>query len=165
MVNASLSVYEEMLEEAYKNGLIVKEVELQSNALGLIRDNKIAINKMIDSQREKNCVLAEELGHYYTSVGDILDLNNISNNQQEIKARGVAYNKLIPLKKIANVYFSELPKNIYELSELLEVTESFLKEALKYYESKYGKYTIMGEYLITFSPFHVYKKENVYHNL
>lgn len=163
MVNkSSLSIYEEMLEEAYNEGIIVKEVELQSNASGLYKNNKIAINKTIASQYEKNCVLAEELGHYYTTVGNIINLKNSYNRKQELQARKVAYNKLVPLAKLAEKYFSGFANNLSEMAEELEVTADFLTEALEYYESKYGKYVDTGKYLIVFSPFHVYKKENVY---
>ena len=36
---------------------------------------------------EKASVLAEELGHYYTTVGNILDQEDAGNRKQEHKAR------------------------------------------------------------------------------
>ena len=41
--------------------------------------------------------LAEELGHHYTTVGDILDQTNVSNRKQERLARVWAYNRRIGL--------------------------------------------------------------------
>ena len=41
--------------------------------------------------------MAEELGHYYTGVGDILDQSSVSNRKQELCGRVYAYNKLIGL--------------------------------------------------------------------
>lgn len=35
---------------------------------------------------EKACVLAEELGHYYTSQGDILELDTVDAIKQEQRA-------------------------------------------------------------------------------
>ena len=56
--------------------MTVKEKPL-SESDGLIKGNRIAIRKDIPTQTEKACVLAEELGHYYTSSGDIMDQNII----------------------------------------------------------------------------------------
>ena len=62
-------MYEDLQKEAYSNDLIVKEKKLVNND-GLIKWNRIAIrqNMLI---KEKSCVLAEELGHYYTTYGDV----------------------------------------------------------------------------------------------
>ena len=73
--------YEELLDLAYKEGLITKEKPLQGND-GRIKGSRIAIREELDTT-EKTCVLAEELGHYYTSSGDILDQQNVSNRKQE----------------------------------------------------------------------------------
>lgn len=58
--------YEQLLTTADQAGLTVKERPLQKHD-GLIRGNRIAIRKSIDTQAEKSCVLAEELGHHYTT--------------------------------------------------------------------------------------------------
>ena len=78
--------YEALLKEADSHQLIVKEKPLIRNN-GLIIGNKIAIRKDIDTEIEKSCVLAEELGHYYTTVGDIMDQTDVSNRKQERRAR------------------------------------------------------------------------------
>lgn len=55
-------------------------------------------------QRYKKCVLAEELGHYHTTVGDILDLSTASNQKQEYRARLWTYDKMIGLSGIISAY-------------------------------------------------------------
>lgn len=60
--------YEQLLTAADQAGLTVKERPLQKHD-GLIHGNRIAIRKNIDTQAEKSCVLAEELGHHYTTTG------------------------------------------------------------------------------------------------
>lgn len=150
--NATLTKYEELLEEAYNVGVIVREVELCSNADGLYVDGKIAISKKLNTDKEKSCILAEELGHHYTTRGNILDLSRVENSRQELKARKVAYKKLIPLDRIAKSFFENSPSCLYELAENLNVTEDFLEETLKYYESKYGIYTNHEGYFIRFNP-------------
>ena len=74
--------YEEMLIESDNENLIIKEKPLCSSD-GRIKGNKIAIRHTIKTQTEKSCVLAEELGHYYTTSGNILDQTDVSNRKQE----------------------------------------------------------------------------------
>lgn len=78
--------YEALLEYADTQNLIVREKYIPGYA-GRIYDNRIAIHKDIKTQSEKACVLAEELGHYHTNYGDVLDQSDIRNRKQEYKAR------------------------------------------------------------------------------
>lgn len=82
--------YETLLINADNEGLIVKEKPLRYND-GRIRGNRIAIRDDIDTSIEKACVLAEELGHHYTTVGDIIDQSSTGNRKQgtTCKALGV----------------------------------------------------------------------------
>ena len=86
--------YEALLVEADNEGLTVKEMPMKYNN-GRIKGNRIAIRKDIDTSIEKACVLAEELGHHHTSVGDILDMTDIGNRKQERQARLWGYDKSI----------------------------------------------------------------------
>ena len=141
--------YDELLEEADTLGLIVKDKHLLAND-GRIKGNKIAIKKELNSV-EKNCVLAEELGHYYTTSGTIIDMTNESNLKQETRARLWSYNKLIGIRGIISAYEAGC-KNKYEMAEYLNVTEEFLEEAIKKYTSKYGAFAELDNYIIYFMP-------------
>lgn len=142
--------YEQLLDSADQEGLAVKEVSLSTHD-GLIRDKCIAIRKDIPTQVKKACVLAEELGHHYTSAGNILDQTEIENIKQERKARMWAYNKQIGLSGILSAYQYGC-RNLHEMAEHLDVTETFLKDALDAYLLKYGKYTVVDNYMIFFEP-------------
>ena len=63
--------YEELTIEATQKHIEIIELPLKAHS-GLILNTTIAIKKDIP-ETKKACVLAEELGHYYTSVGDILN--------------------------------------------------------------------------------------------
>lgn len=141
--------YEELLIESEHNNVIIKEKTLNAYD-GRINGNKIAIRRNL-STKEKGCVLAEELGHYFTTVGNILDQSDIGNRKQELHARLWAYNELIGLSGIVNAYKYGC-QDLYEMAEYLEVPENFLKNALITYQSKYGKHVKYGDYLITFIP-------------
>lgn len=144
--------YESLLDESYNKGITVKEVPLKSNSDGLYVNNKIALNKnRLNTRPEKSCVLAEELGHHYTSVGNILDLNNLDNLKQEYQARLYSYNKLIGLMGIIKSFEAGCIDR-YEIAEYLDVTEEFLEGALNCYKDKYGVSVDIDNYTICFVP-------------
>lgn len=143
--------YEKLLKEAQHHGVDIYEKPMQPRNKGLYSDNVIWINKHIETSIEKACVLAEELGHYHTSAGDIIDQSDLSNRKQEKRARSWAYERLVPLGKIVQAHKNHI-RNRYELAEFLGVTESFLEEALDRYKEKYGLSTKFESYVICFEP-------------
>ena len=145
-----MNAYEALLDEACDTGLTVKEKPLQYNN-GRIKGNRIAIRQDIDTEKEKACVLAEELGHHYTSVGNIIDMEYTGNRKQERQARLWAYNKQIGLAGLIRAYETGC-QNRYETAEYLEVTEEALDECIQCYRNKYGVYKIVDNYIVYFIP-------------
>lgn len=143
----------ELLEdEACKDGIEIIQKEFKSNRIkGLYCDKVVALSKDLETSTEKKCILAEELGHHHTSAGDILDLSVVQNRKQERQARIWAYNKQIGLKGLINAYEHGC-KCKHDIAEYLEVTESFLEEAVSCYNEKYGLFTQIDNYIIYFSP-------------
>lgn len=142
--------YEQLLIAADQTGISVKEKALTEHD-GLIRGTRIAIRKNIKTQTQKACVLAEELGHHYTSSGNILDQSTVANRQQEQKARTWAYFRQISLCDLASAYRYGC-RNQYEIAEYLGVTEPFLLDALQRFKEKYGLFTTCENYVIYFEP-------------
>lgn len=142
--------YEALLDEANDNGLIVKEKPLQSSD-GRIKGNRIAIRKNIETSIEKACVLAEELGHHHTTIGDIIDMSDSQNRKQERQARMWGYNKLIGLTGIVKAFQSGCHSR-HETAEYLDVTEEFLQECIDCYRDKYGVCTTVDKYTVFFIP-------------
>lgn len=141
--------YEELLLEADNNKLVTKEKNLPVSK-GRIKGRKIAIDRKLTTT-EKACVLAEELGHHYTTVGDIMDQTDVSNRKQERRARIWAYHKLLSLDDLIDSYKFGC-RNKFEIAEHLNITEEFLQECLDYFHEKYGLYTKQNNYLIYFEP-------------
>ena len=141
--------YDFLLDESYNEGLSVKEKPF-STYDGRIKNRNIYLRRDMNTV-EKSCVLAEELGHYYTTTGNILDQSNTEDRKQEMHARFWAYNKKIGLQGIVKAYEARLT-NIGEIAEFLEVTPEFLREAIECYKSKYGIYTTLDNYIIFFEP-------------
>lgn len=142
--------YEELLIEADNNNLITREKSLSANA-GRIRGNRIAIKKDLPTQKEKACVLAEELGHFYTSSGNILDMSDISNRKQEARARLWAFNRQVGLRGLIDCYKNRC-LTLHDMAEHLDVTEQFLQDVIDCYRSKYGLYVQVDNYVIGFQP-------------
>lgn len=141
--------YEDLLKQADELGLTVKDKPLLANK-GRIKKNRIAIKKDLPDI-EKTCVLAEELGHYHTTVGDIIEQKSVSDVKQEQYARLWAYDKLIGLHGIIRAYKHDCC-SLHDMADFLEVTEEFLSDALERYRSKYGCYTVFDTYIIYFEP-------------
>lgn len=142
--------YEELLMESEKQNLIVKEKELPGYK-GRIYKNRIAIRKDMTTT-EKACVLAEELGHYETSVGNIIDLSIYGNRKQEQQARLNGYNRMIGLMGIVKAYETGC-QNQHEIAEFLNVTEEYLLECIECYRDKYGTMKSIDNYTIFFIPY------------
>ena len=127
-----MTKYEMLMSEC--DELIIEERPMKSS--GLYGDGCIWINKNMTTA-EKCSVLAEELGHHYTTVGDILDQSDIGNRKQERKARAWAYEKIVPLDSIKQA-FTTGHREPWGIAEYLDVDEQFLRDAMQYYEEVYG---------------------------
>ncbi len=144
--------YEELLEESTINDVyVIENADFRSKADGLINGNVIGINRNIRTSRQRACVLAEELGHYHTTVGDIVVQATDAERRQELRARGWAYNRLIGLTGIIDSYKRGC-SSLNDTAEYLDVTEEFLTEAIQYYRSKYGHFATIDNYVIYFEP-------------
>lgn len=143
--------YEGLLREAANYGIDSYEMPMKPRIKGLYSDSIVWINKYLSSSSEKVCVLAEELGHYHTSSGDILDQRDIRNRKQEKRARAWAHKKLIPLSAFVQAHRAGI-RNRFELAEYLGVTEDFLDDAVKRYQEKYGLTACIGNHTICFEP-------------
>ena len=147
-----MNTYERLQEEACEDGIEVVDYTFESDRIkGLYCDGVVAIKKDMDST-QKACTLAEELGHYYTTVGNILDMSVSSNRKQERQARLWAYNKQIGLQGLIRAYEAGC-QNRYEVAEYLEVTNEFLTECIECYRQKYGVGTTVDNYYIMFIPY------------
>jgi len=144
-------VYDKLIIDADAQGVIVKEKPLEAHD-GRIKGNKIAIRTSISTRREKACVLAEELGHYFYTSGDIIDQSSTQNRKQELLARVKAYNHMVGLTGIVRSYEHGC-RSLYEMAEYLEVTETFLADALGAYRLKYGEGAAIDNYYIAFEPY------------
>lgn len=152
-----MTKFEKQLQQAYDAGVNVYNFYLgetendDKNLDGLYIDGNIALSTSLNTDAERSCVLAEEMGHHKTSYGNILDMDDVSSKKQEYKARLVGYNDQIGLMGIVKSYEHGC-RSRSEAAEYLQVTEQYLVDAIKCYKSKYGIYTTIDNYIIYFEP-------------
>ena len=145
-----MTKYEYLLNEADSQQLITVESPLRANKGRIVGDMIAIKSDMTDT--EKQCVMAEELGHYYTSVGDILDQITVENRKQELKVRLWAYKRLLPLDCFISAFRSGC-NSLYEYADYLNVTETFLRDAIRRYKQIYGTdWVRFDNYAIQFCP-------------
>ncbi len=140
--------YEELLNDADQIGLDVVEKRFKSDAKGLCKGKKIGIKKDMLNV-EKACILAEEIGHFHKTAGDILNQKNIRNRKQEKLARTWAVNKMIHIDDLFSINLN-CCNTSYDIAESLGVTEEFLQEILETFKRKYGLFYHKNGKTITF---------------
>lgn len=141
--------YNALLNEANAEGISIKERPFKTYD-GRLKGKDIYLRKDMNTT-EKSCVLAEELGHYYTSVGNILDMTIPENRKQERQARLWGYNRSIGLLGLIRAYEHGC-KDKYEIADYLDVTEEYLEDCINCYRNKYGEYKTVDNYTIYFIP-------------
>ena len=149
-----MSNYENLISLAHSKGINIIESDLGiDKPFGKCIGNLIIINNRVN-ECEKLCVLYEELGHFNLTVGDITDQSDLNNRKQESIARRWSYEKLISPEDIINAIISGID-NIYDLAEILNVTEDFLIKSIEHYKKKYGVYYVGETHLLTFEPLNI----------
>ena len=142
---------EQLEQEACDNGITVDYVNFKSDRLcGLYVDGSIAIKEGMVSSKTADTI-AEELGHHYTSVGNILKQDTINARKQERTARLWSYNKRIGLIGVLNAFQNHCT-NRYEIAEYLGISEDTLTDALECYRQIYGTGVMVDNYFIQFEP-------------
>lgn len=142
--------YEELRIFAEENGMIVKEKYIPGYT-GRIAGNRIAIHTSLENV-EKSDALAEEIGHFFTTVGDINDKTDHDSLRQERIARAYAYELQVGLSGIIRAY-RRVCRTYQEVAEELGVTVPFLQDALEYYKMKYGADPVeVDGYTLRFVP-------------
>lgn len=132
------------------------EMDPEGEIEGLCIKDKIFIRNNLINSNEKVCILAEEIGHYHTTVGNILDQSRIENRKQELKARRWAVKRLVRVEQLVNA-FNEGLRYKYEIAEYLGVTEEFLETALQHFLGIYGMFHKIDNYVICFDPLTITK--------
>ena len=132
-------------------GLVIKEKDLQAYD-GRIKGRRVAIRRTLPTQNAKACILAEELGHYLTSSGDIRDPASVEARKQERRARLWAYDIQVGLSGLIRAREAGC-RGLHDAAEFLDVPEGFLADCLECYRDKYGPRIRHEGHVIQFDPY------------
>lgn len=147
---------DDLTKYSHERGVKIVDADLPTDKLkGLYCDHLIIMQKGL-SRIEYGEVLAEELGHYETSFGNILDQDEQANIKQEERAKFWANSKLISPYRIIEAFHARISGS-HELAEFLDVSVEFLDETIQRYKAKYGQYIKVDAYIIYFEPLGVMK--------
>lgn len=154
-----MDAYEDLTDELTREGLRVNEKILKGKPVhGLyVRGEGIPPTALVNgdlSSEEKRCVLAEEAGHHYRSCGDILDQSTVGARKNENAGKRWAYEKLLPLEAVALKKYENPDLNLEDMAEALEVSVSFLLEAMEHHRRTSGARTELNCGLtVQFEPY------------
>ncbi|KAF1683652.1 toxin [Staphylococcus hominis] len=149
--------YEDLIIK-YNHLHICDDFVLPGSFSGIYNDGVILIDKNNSSEKKLE-ILAEELAHHEITHGNIINQKDIQNKKYELKARRLAYEKLISLKDLIDAYLQGI-NNLYELANFFEVTEQFILETLEHYKQKHGYSVCCDGYIIQFEPLRVFENKN-----
>lgn len=129
-----------LLSIAEKEQIYVHATYLKGYVRGVYHRNSsgavILLDKRISSRRELGCILAEELGHHFTSTYNICNyyshLDAIRINREERIALIWAANELIPDDDFVDMLSWDHPPTRYEMAEHFFVTERLIEIKFEY---------------------------------
>ena len=90
----------------------------------------IGINKNVSTEKEYYSILAEELGHHFKTIGNLIKketsyISNILKQKEELKAKLWASNFFISDEEFVQAIL-DCSNNIYTLAEKFNVTEEII---------------------------------------
>lgn len=107
----------------------------------------ISTNNSLTHQKE---TLAEEIGHYSTSSGNILSLDSLEKRKQENVARRWGYMKIITLDGLIACFKNDI-LSLNDILDFFEVSEGYFWQAIDVYKQKYGITFKYYEYIFDLS--------------
>ncbi|TLQ49313.1 ImmA/IrrE family metallo-endopeptidase [Ruoffia tabacinasalis] len=126
-----MNLLEKLMSE-YDNELTFEFVDMPKGIPGYIKGRHVSINANMPFEKSL-AILAEELGHYETSVGDITNYKDSNNMKQEIKARRWGYRKLIPYSELKRLIDERGSLDRHEIAEHFSVPDKYVVEAIEMY--------------------------------
>ncbi|OTP12510.1 hypothetical protein A5844_000743 [Enterococcus sp. 10A9_DIV0425] len=140
----------ELLMSMYPELTYKYETEMPDRQKGLYIDNVVYLNPH-QSLKEMTDTVAEEIGHYLTTVGDIIAQDTNEKRKQEQKARDVGVTLVVAPQDFIDCY-KERFKCIWECADFLGITKKTLENAIAIYSKMYEFGLEYKNYKIFFRP-------------
>lgn len=128
----------------------------------------ILINEsIIGDERLYRCVLAEEIGHYRTTIGDITPRKYMCYNDRlkvdkmELLALRWATDFMIPTENLLDLLRGQKPSSVEMLTDEFKVTSPFLMQKLEFMSKQNCIWDLDGKrslYLGSFPSVHIHER-------
>ncbi len=153
-----MTLFESLAEKAHQSNVTLLTHSLPPCIRGYYYADSgmdtITINRCLSTSCERCCVLAEELGHHFTTPVDLFTASKTVQDKYERRARVWAADEVVPLHSLVDAWLAGV-RTSWELADYLSVTEPFLCQALDYLRERYGLSTSYRQYRILFDPLHI----------
>lgn len=151
--------YDELLDIAYQKGLTVfEDVPLNYKQRGLIFIDTILLSDRLKTLKDKRAVLAEEITHFDTNTGNILN-----NRYEEIRAHRALIKGNISLRELLDAIIDcNYSASYNSVAELLDVPEWLFKEIYNLYSALPFRDMTYRNCKITFNPIHIMPLGDMY---
>lgn len=129
---------------------------------GLINDKIVYLNPR-QSKAELTSTLSEELGHYLTSSGNIIDQDTVEKRKQEKKARDVGATLVVSPDDIVKCFENDY-MTPEACADFLGITLETFDNAVNYYRRKDGAYLSKKGDIVLFNTngtISVFKRDEV----
>ncbi|MGG5357943.1 hypothetical protein IGI57_002423 [Enterococcus sp. DIV0213j] len=140
----------EQMMSSYQELNYVFDTNMPIGQKGLYIDGHVYLNPF-QSKKELISTVAEEIGHYLTSAGDIVKQDTNEQRKQEQKARDVGATLVVTPADIVACY-KERFNTVWECAEFLGITKNALEDAIRVYAKTYENGLTYGKYHIYFRP-------------
>lgn len=155
--------FEALEDIAAQEDILVVTTHIPRNLRGcyVAPDDKQAVIALSDAleSEERLPVMAEEVGHHFTSSGNLCRVCSHEYERQEYRARGWGYRCVLPLDQIGDAYVA-CDANAPSMSEYLSVPASYLENAISYYRGKHGVSHSTERFNYRFEPYFVVTKKS-----
>ena len=158
-----MTTYELLEQKTYDNDILLLTNTLPPCINGYYCSNAdyhlstITINKHISTSCERCSVLAEELGHHFTTPVDLFSASKDMQDKYEHRACVWAACELVPLHKLISAWLAGV-RSAWDLADYLDITEPFLHQALQIHQQHYGQAVKYKQYQILFDPLNIYEE-------
>lgn len=136
----------------------ILHADMPGRLYGLTLRNEIYLNTNLRDSYHETEILAEEVAHILISNGDISDYSSIKNMKDELRARRMAHQLLVPLDKLVECFKLGMWGDIYEMCLHLEIDRSYFEKVIDEYKSIFGLEVIYKNYLISFEPLKIIER-------
>lgn len=146
-----MTKYEKLIIKAEKLGVEIREINFGTNKpCGRCLNSIIYINNQA-TEKERYEVLAEELGHFKTTFGNILNQNTMINKKLEYRARREGFKIIVEPNDIVES-MRHGANNINEMAEYIGISVETFFDVISDFKKRYGVGVPVGNYYLRLEP-------------